>query len=81
MCDENDQLKACLKNLQQEMFEIVDLKTALYRNRFEAELNLTNGGDQQQQTFDVVRHDLERIREELFGMPYDEVARDLIMKF
>jgi hypothetical protein len=62
------------------MFEIVDLKTALYRNRFEAELNLT-GGDQQQQTFDVVRHDLERIREELFGMPYDEVARDLIMKF
>lgn len=62
------------------MFEIVDLKTALYRNRFEAELNLTSG-DQQQQTFDIVRHDLERIREELFGMPYDEVARDLIMKF
>jgi hypothetical protein len=63
------------------MFEIVDLKTALYRNRFEAELNLTSGDQQQQQTFDVVRHDLERIREELFGMPYDEVARDLIMKF
>jgi len=30
------------------MFEIVDLKTALYRNRFEAELNLTSGGEQQQ---------------------------------
>ena len=82
VCDENDQLKACLKNLQQEMFEIVDLKTALYKNRFEAELNLTSGADQhKQQSFDIVRHDLERIREELFGMPYDEVARDLIMKF
>jgi hypothetical protein len=63
------------------MFEIVDLKTALYRNRFEAELNLSGGGEGGQQSFDVVRHDLEKIREELFGMPYDEVSRDLIMKF
>jgi hypothetical protein len=84
VCDENDQLKACLKALQKEMFEIVDLKTAIYRNRFEAELNLNNttGADGGAPVpFDLVRHDLERIREELFGLPFEQAGRDLIMKF
>ena len=40
VCDENQELKECLKNLQKEMFEIVDLKTAIYKNRFEAEFSL-----------------------------------------
>jgi hypothetical protein len=29
----------------------------------------------------MVRHDLEKIREELFGLPFDQTARELIMKF
>ena len=51
------------------MFDIVDLKTAIYRNRFEAELSSTNDGTTA--PFDAVRHDLERIREELFSLPFE----------
>jgi hypothetical protein len=43
ICDENNELKECLKALQKEMFDIVDLKSAIYRNRFEAELSLLGG--------------------------------------
>jgi hypothetical protein len=43
ICDENNELKECLKSLQKEMFDIVDLKSAIYRNRFEAELSLLGG--------------------------------------
>jgi hypothetical protein len=46
------------------MFDIVDLKTTVYRSRFEAEFK-SDGG------FDAVRHDLERVREELFSLPFD----------
>ena len=59
------------------MFDIVDLKTSIYRNRFEAELNI-NG---ESTPFDAVRHDLERVREELFGLPFEQAGRELIVKF
>lgn len=86
ICDENNELKECLKALQKEMFDIVDLKSAIYRNRFEAELSLLGGSnaggqDGSAQPFDMVRHDLEKIREELFGLPFDQTARELILKF
>ena len=82
ICEENNELKECLKALQKEMFDIVDLKSAIYRNRFEAELSLLgNGGQEGAAPFDMVRHDLEKIREELFGLPFDQTARELIMKF
>lgn len=61
-------MKECLRALQKEMFDIVDLKATIYRNRFEAELNL---GSQEGTPFDAVRHDLEKIREELFSLPFD----------
>ena len=54
------------------MFDIVSLKTAIYRNRFESELNLKGtGSDGALAPFDAVRHDLEKIREELFGLPFE----------
>ena len=82
ICDENNELKECLKALQKEMFDIVDLKSAIYRNRFEAELSLLgNSGQEGGAPFDMVRHDLEKIREELFGLPFDQTARELILKF
>jgi hypothetical protein len=84
ICDENNELKECLKALQKEMFDIVDLKSAIYRNRFEAELSVlggTSAGQDGSQPFDMVRHDLEKIREELFGLPFDQTARELILKF
>jgi hypothetical protein len=33
LADENAQLRDCLKHLQRELFEIVDLKTDIYRKR------------------------------------------------
>jgi len=83
ICEENNELKECLKGLQKEMFDIVDLKSAIYRNRFEAELSLIGGneGAPGAAPFDMVRHDLEKIREELFGLPFDQTARELILKF
>lgn len=56
------------------MFDIVDLKATIYRNRFEAEL-------QNDTPFDAVRHDLEKIREELFSMPFDQAGKELVAKF
>jgi hypothetical protein len=78
--DENDQLKACLRSLQQEMFDIVDLKTTIYKTRFDAELNLA-GGASDSSPFDGVKHELERVREEVFQLPFDQAGRDLIVKF
>lgn len=80
VCEENTELKECLKALQKEMFDIVDLKTAIYRNRFEAEF-ATEGNAIGGTPFDAVRHDLERIREELFALPFEQAGRDLVMKF
>lgn len=50
------------------MFDIVDLKTSIYKSRFEAELNLENQLPNGLQPFDEIKHGLEKIREELFGM-------------
>jgi hypothetical protein len=64
------------------MFDIVDLKSAIYRDKFEAELSLHgNLGKEGGAPFDMVRHDLEKIKEELFGLPFDQTARELILKF
>jgi len=76
VCDENGELKECLRALQKEMFDIVDLKATIYRNRFEAELSSQEGTP-----FDAVRHDLEKIREELFSLPFDQAGRELVAKF
>jgi|LauGreDrversion4_2_1035121.scaffolds.fasta_scaffold415473_1 cob(I)alamin adenosyltransferase len=78
ICEENQELKECLKALQKEMFDIVDLKTTIYKNRFEAEFSQADGG---LAPFDAVRHDLERIREELFSLPFEQAGRELVMKF
>jgi cob(I)alamin adenosyltransferase len=62
------------------MFDIVDLKTSIYRTRFEAELN-PSSADGMAAPFDVIRHDLERIREELFSLPFEQAGRELVVKF
>ncbi|TNV73204.1 hypothetical protein FGO68_gene6219 [Halteria grandinella] len=77
VCDENGELKECLKALQKEMFDIVDLKATIYRNRFEAELSSHDAST----PFDAVRHDLDKIREELFSLPFDQAGRELVVKF
>ena len=65
------------------MFDIVDLKTTIYKSRFEAEFNLASGDGNSNGcgTFDAVRHDLERVREELFSLPFEQAGRELVIKF
>ena len=81
ICEENQELKECLKALQKEMFDIVDLKTAIYRNRFEAELHPSTTSDGMAAPFDVLKHDLDRIRDELFSLPFEQAGRELVLKF
>ena len=37
LSDENAEIKECLKALQRELFEIVDLKSEIYMKRYRAE--------------------------------------------
>lgn len=76
LSDENQELKECLKQLQRELFDIVDMKTEIYLKRFRAE---QNGADYDNE--EVVRHEIERIREELFNLPFQESGRELVNKF
>jgi hypothetical protein len=76
MSDENLELKDCLKQLQKEIFDIVDFKSEIYMKRSKAEY--------QQYEFDseeMLRADIEKIREELFNMPFEESGREIIGKF
>ena len=68
LADENGQLRDCLKHLQRELFEIVDLKTDIYRKRLQAEFPQSSA---EIETEVQIRHDIERIREELFNLPYE----------
>ena len=75
LSNQNNDLRECLKKLQKELFDIVDLKTSIYINRGKAE----RGAD-----FDceeALRSDIERIREELFDLPFQEVSKQLADKF
>ncbi len=42
LCEENTELKDCLKQLQKELFDIVDLKSDIYLKRFRAEFPFSN---------------------------------------
>lgn len=72
---ENHELKDCLKMLQKEMFDIVKLKTEVYVRRLKAE---DGRGEQGLSTEEVLKHEIEKIRENLFNMPFQETSRDII---
>lgn len=78
---ENHELKDCLKMLQREMFDIVKLKSDIYMKRFKAE-NFTASDSQNAINSDeVIKHELEKIRESLFNLPFTENNREIIHKF
>ncbi|CDW81629.1 UNKNOWN [Stylonychia lemnae] len=80
LCDENAQLKECLKQLQRELFDIVDIKTEIYLKRYRSEFpQSSNGPDYDNE--EVIRNEIERIREELFNLPFQESGQEIIAKF
>jgi hypothetical protein len=80
ICDENAELKECLKQLQREMFDIVDLKTEIYMKRYRAEFS-QNGVQNEYDNEEIIKHEIDRIREELFNLPFEESGKEIISKF
>ena len=62
--------------MQRELFDIVDLKSEIYLKRMRAE-----GVNEDEEREGVIRHEIERIREELFNLPFEESGKEIIQKF
>ena len=77
---ENHELKACLKMLQKEMFEIVKLKSDIYMKRFKAE-NFNPSDSAAYSSEEVLKHELEQIRENLFNLPFLDNQKEIVKKF
>jgi hypothetical protein len=60
------------------MFEIVKLKSEVYQKRFKAENYKANDPLNQATSDEILRHELEKIREALFNLPYEESGREII---
>lgn len=77
MSDENLRLRECLKQLQRELFDIVDLKTDIFRKRHRAEYN----NEVEFESEEVMRHEIEKIKEEVFNLPFDEAGAEITQRF
>ena len=76
--DEVQGLGDCLKQLQREMFDIVKLKSDIYQKRFKAENFKADGTVTSE---DILRHEIEQIKESLFHVNFEESGREIIHKF
>ena len=79
MSEENSDLRECLKMLQREIMEIVQVKKDVFAKRFKAEYGASK--EVPQETEDAIAHQIETIREELFNVSFEENGRELIQKF
>ena len=79
MSEENADLRECLKMLQREIMEIVQVKKDVFAKRFKAEYGAAK--EVPQETEEQLVHQIETIREELFNVSFDENGRELIQKF
>lgn len=77
---ENHDLKDCLKLLQREMFDIVKLKSDIYLKRFKAE-NFDADDAQAVTSEEILRHEISKIKEQLFNMSFEEQGREIIQQF
>ena len=79
MRDENSDLRECLRALQREVMDIVNLKQDMFSKRFKAEF-----GQQKEpapETQEAIASQIEQIRDELFNANFEESGRELIQKF
>ena len=58
------------------MFDIVKLKTDIYLKRFKADNMAENISSEE-----ILKHDIEKIKDELFNMDFEEQGRDIIHRF
>ena len=77
---ENHELKDCLKVLQQEMFEIVKLKSDVYLKRFKAE-NYNPGEADTVTSEAIIKNELKKIKESLFNLGFEQHGQDIIKQF
>lgn len=78
---ENNELKDCLKNLQREMFDIVKLKSDIYMKRFKAENFKADDPLSNTTSEEILKHEIEKIRESIFNLPFEETGREIVHKF
>ena len=78
---ENQELKECLKSLQREMFDIVKLKSDIYIKRFKAENYRADDAMCNTSSEEILKHEIEKIRDNIFNLPFEETGRDIIHKF
>ena len=78
LTEEVRELKDCLKQLQREMFDIVKLKSDIYSKRFKAE---NFKGDASATSEDILKNQIENIKEGLFNVNFEETGREIIHKF
>ena len=79
MRDENQDLRDCLRLLQKEVMEIVNLKQDMFSKRFKAEFGASK--DPAPETQEALAHQIDTIRDELFNVNFEENGRELIQKF
>jgi len=72
------ELRECLKQLQKEIFDIVNFKTEIYIKRQKAEFG---AGQYDYESDEAIKSEIERIREDLFNLPFEEAGREIIDKF
>lgn len=78
---ENNELKDCLKSLQREMFDIVKLKSDIYMKRFKAENYKADDPMCNTTSEEILKHEIEKIRESIFNLPFEETGREIVHKF
>ena len=78
---ENQELKDCLKGLQKEMFDIVKLKSDIYTKRFKAENFRADDPLNNITSEEILQHEIEKIRDNIFNLPFEETGREIIHKF
>lgn len=78
---DNHELVDCLKLLQREMFDIVKLKSDIYMRRFKAENFKADDPLNQPTSDELLRHGIEKIREGIFNMPFEESSRTIVSRF
>lgn len=78
---ENHDLKDCLKMLQRELFDIVKLKSDVYMRRFKAEHYKADDPLNAPTSEELLQHEIEKIREGLINMPFEESGREVVNRF
>ena len=60
------------------MFDIVKLKSDVYQKRLKAE---NFNAKENFTSEDIIQHEIEKIRDELFNLSFNETSREIIHKF